>query len=162
MPPHKTTTLVFRSPKELTLAFFGTKGSRKRVRTVPETPIPYTTCNRALPVIFRLCKFMNYPNRPQDIEAMFAEVDTDRNGTLDMHEFLTYMQCKRPKPELLYGMSKHEYEQFMMQFHVYDRDGDGMPRRASCSAVRHMPPCPGQLWCQLSAAEQEESQLQPL
>lgn len=73
----------------------------------------------------RLCKFMNYPNRPVDIEQMFAEVDTDRNGTLDIHEFVAYMQHKRPKPELLYGLTTPQYEAFMMQFHSVDVDGDG-------------------------------------
>jgi len=35
------------------------------------------------------------------------------------------MQSKRPKPELLYGMSTRDYEHFMMQFSSNDHNGDG-------------------------------------
>ena len=43
-----------------------------------------------------------------------------------MSEFLGYTLHKRPRPELLYGMSKSQYEAFMMQFHAHDRDRTGL------------------------------------
>eukprot|EP00668_Euglena_longa_P006916 GGOE01008257.1.p1 GENE.GGOE01008257.1~~GGOE01008257.1.p1 ORF type:complete len:471 (-),score=64.70 GGOE01008257.1:507-1844(-) len=74
----------------------------------------------------RLCRYLNYPSRDVDIDRMFAAVDAQQKGQLDLHSFMSYMQNKRPKPELMYGISKKQYEEFMMQFSSFDRDEDGM------------------------------------
>ena len=73
----------------------------------------------------RLCIYMNYPHSESNIAEMFMRMDTDRSGSLSFDEFISYMQDKRPKPEILYGMSQIEYEQFMMLFHQHDEDHDG-------------------------------------
>ena len=74
----------------------------------------------------RLCKYMNYPNRPEDIDTMFAAMDTDGSGSLDFQEFVSYMKDCRPKPEILYGLTNEQYQQIMMLFHTYDDNGDGI------------------------------------
>ena len=58
----------------------------------------------------RLCKYMNYPSTDADINRMVAAVDAGGNGTLSLEEFLAYMQDKRPRPELLYGLSHENYQ----------------------------------------------------
>ena len=73
----------------------------------------------------RMCKWLNYPHSPADIDAMFRAMDSDGSGTLDLHEFVTYMQDHRPTPELEYGISHRKYQEVLMQFHHYDADDSG-------------------------------------
>jgi hypothetical protein len=74
----------------------------------------------------RLCKYMNYPHREQDVAAMFLAMDTDHSGSLSFDEFVRYMQDRRPKPEILYGLSNEQYQQIMMLFHSVDDNNDGI------------------------------------
>jgi Ca2+-binding EF-hand superfamily protein len=62
----------------------------------------------------RLCRYMNYPNREADVERMFEAVGASESGKLNLEEFMSYMQNKRPKPELLYGLDKRQYEAFIL------------------------------------------------
>lgn len=73
----------------------------------------------------RLCRYLNYPSRDADVRRML-EVTGAKDDRLNFHEFMGYMQSKRPKPELLYGMSTRDYEHFMMQFSSNDHNGDGL------------------------------------
>eukprot|EP00906_Rhabdomonas_costata_P025003 RCo035834 len=89
----------------------------------------------------RLCKYMNYPSEDREIAEMFRQMDTNGSGTLDLDEFLEYMQTRRPRPEMMYGISNTQYQQFMMQFHSFDDNGDGeLDRnelRRLCEAQRY-------------------------
>jgi Ca2+-binding EF-hand superfamily protein len=38
----------------------------------------------------RLCRSMGYAATDRDAKAIFAAIDTDRSGTVDLHEFLLY------------------------------------------------------------------------
>eukprot|EP01062_Namystynia_karyoxenos_P057866 TRINITY_DN4904_c0_g2_i1.p1 TRINITY_DN4904_c0_g2~~TRINITY_DN4904_c0_g2_i1.p1 ORF type:complete len:424 (+),score=131.86 TRINITY_DN4904_c0_g2_i1:109-1272(+) len=44
---------------------------------------------------FELCKKSGTAHSRQDSDAIFAQIDTDRGGTIDLHEFLTYMKAFR-------------------------------------------------------------------
>eukprot|EP01012_Entosiphon_sulcatum_P066363 TRINITY_DN95570_c0_g1_i1.p1 TRINITY_DN95570_c0_g1~~TRINITY_DN95570_c0_g1_i1.p1 ORF type:complete len:441 (-),score=79.81 TRINITY_DN95570_c0_g1_i1:3-1208(-) len=75
--------------------------------------------------IQRLCKYMNYPSTDADISRLFSAVDVDRSGTIDMDEFVRYMQHHRPRPEVQYGITEERYTAILMNFHEYDDDRNG-------------------------------------
>ena len=73
-----------------------------------------------------LARYLNYPHSPGDMQRMFAEMDTDRSGSLSLDEFCTWMQRNKIDPVERYGLSEQEYEEVLFQFHKHDRDTDGL------------------------------------
>eukprot|EP01010_Urceolus_cornutus_P005075 NODE_858_length_1275_cov_203.683524_g653_i0.p1 GENE.NODE_858_length_1275_cov_203.683524_g653_i0~~NODE_858_length_1275_cov_203.683524_g653_i0.p1 ORF type:complete len:366 (-),score=65.93 NODE_858_length_1275_cov_203.683524_g653_i0:91-1188(-) len=75
--------------------------------------------------LIKLCENLGYPSEPGDIDAAFRSVDTNRDGILDFHEFISYLHARRHRPELSFNLSQMAYEALRMQFHAYDVDKDG-------------------------------------
>jgi calmodulin len=62
-----------------------------------------------------------------DLQDMLNEVDTDGNGTIDFHEFLTMMARKI--------MDTDSEEEIKEAFKVFDKDGNGFISAAELSHV---------------------------
>lgn len=73
----------------------------------------------------RLCRFLNFAHSPEQINAMFAEIDKDRSGYLSCKEFITWCAKHRPDPQLLYGLTQPEYHAVLFSFDRYDSNHDG-------------------------------------
>lgn len=82
------------------------------------------------PQVTRLMRWLNYAHTPQEIAAIFADMDTDGDGTLDKEEYLTWLSRHKPDPQSLYGLNQVEYNQVMMLFHMFDIDQDGWLHKA--------------------------------
>jgi Ca2+-binding EF-hand superfamily protein len=91
----------------------------------------------------KLAKWLNYAQQPGDIDRIFAEMDSQRTGSLTLDDFCTWLKYHRPNPERLYGLSQTEYNTVMMQFHVYDTNGDGELNEDEfvrlCTSLRYYP-----------------------
>lgn len=49
----------------------------------------------SLPEFQRLCQQMQYYRSPQEAAQVFGQIDLDRSGTVDLHEFLTYRSAQQ-------------------------------------------------------------------
>ncbi|EPY38092.1 EF hand [Angomonas deanei] len=83
-----------------------------------------TSLNR--PQLTKLLRWMNFAHKPQVIADIFAEMDDDGNGLLDINEFLTWVGKNQPPPDRLYGFSLATYGKIMMEFNMFDLDEDGL------------------------------------
>lgn len=58
----------------------------------------------------RLCQHMKFYASAQEAAQVFARIDLDRNGTVDLHEFLTFKAA---------GAQQHQQQQFVPQQQGY-------------------------------------------
>ena len=56
----------------------------------------------------------------RDIDGIIGDADTDGNGSIDLHEFISMMKKKKNTNEL-----KEEEREMAEAFRVFDADGDG-------------------------------------
>ena len=82
-----------------------------------------------------LARYLNFPHKPEDVRRMFLEMDTDRSRKLDLHEFCTWLKRHRPDSMQLYGLSQHDYDAVLFQFHKHDRDQNGLLNRTEFVAL---------------------------
>jgi Ca2+-binding EF-hand superfamily protein len=73
----------------------------------------------------RLCRFLNFAHSDAQIAAMFAEMDKNRDGTLNAEEFVDFVGRHRPDPQLLYGMDQPSYHAVLFCFDKFDANHDG-------------------------------------
>lgn len=59
-------------------------------------------------------------SRPEDVQEMIRELDVDKSGTVDFHEFLIMMGRKMTAGE--------EEDELRQAFHVFDNNNDGFIR----------------------------------
>lgn len=76
--------------------------------------------------VSRLARWLNFARTPQEVDAIFADMDSDGSGSLSLGEFLTWLKYNKPNPEALYGLTQSQYNTIMMQFHTYDSNQDGL------------------------------------
>eukprot|EP00796_Vickermania_ingenoplastis_P011302 gene11302-7834_t len=74
----------------------------------------------------RLARWLNFARTQQEVNNIFAAMDYSGSGALSQAEFFTWLKYNKPDPTDLYGLTQAQYNTFMMQFQLYDRDQDGM------------------------------------
>ena len=68
-------------------------------------------------------------SRPEDVAEMIRELDADKSGTVDFHEFLMMMGRKMTAGE--------EEDELRQAFHVFDDNNDGFIRLQLQRRRRH-------------------------
>lgn len=61
----------------------------------------------------------------EDIKSMMEELDTNRDGSIDMNEFADFFDQKNKKKKEWEGEEEDADESLMEAFKTYDLDGDG-------------------------------------
>lgn len=89
--------------------------------------------------VSRLAHWLNFARTPQEVDRIFADMDSNGSGSLSLAEFLTWLKYNKPNPEALYGLTQSQYNTIMMQFHTHDSNHDGaLDESEFCRLVLHL------------------------
>lgn len=73
-----------------------------------------------------LCFCMNFVQREDDVGVIFASMDHERKGYISQDNFLGWLSAHQPDPSALFGLSRYEYTDAILQFRTADPEYNGV------------------------------------
>ncbi|KAG5511649.1 hypothetical protein JKF63_07246 [Porcisia hertigi] len=89
-----------------------------------------------------LCVCMNFVQRDEDMDTIFSSMDRGRKGYVSQDDFITWFSRHQPDPSSLFGLSRFEYMDAILQFRAADPEYKGLIDasrfRALCLTYKHV------------------------
>ncbi|TPP52364.1 Zinc finger, C3HC4 type (RING finger) family protein [Leishmania donovani] len=73
-----------------------------------------------------LCFCMNFVQREDDVGVIFASMDHACKGYVSQDDFLRWLSTHPPDPSALFGLSRYEYTDALLQFRTADPEYNGV------------------------------------
>ncbi|KEG08180.1 EF hand [Trypanosoma grayi] len=68
---------------------------------------------------------LNYVNREEDIDRILSELGCEEGGGVMFHDLCIWLGSHHPDPQALYGLSRFQYTEVLLQFRSFDTENRG-------------------------------------